>query len=137
MATQGHASRLALILKRSGKSANGLDLITGVLPPKSVNWSPTHSAEGHDEMPLVKFNDLSAYQKHCVREIYNDWEPDEYADFAFWIRKDGQLASRRAGRHQMTDEAAKRHMEKYSGDVRTKGDLREWKPGHSFSFVRD
>lgn len=89
-------------------------------------------------MPLMKFTELSAYQQHCVREIYNDWKPEEYADFAFWIRKDGQIASRRAGRHQMTDEAAKRRLaEVAGGPVRSKGDLRGWKPGHSFSFVRD
>jgi hypothetical protein len=88
-------------------------------------------------MPLVKYTDMPPYQQHCVREIYNDWKPGECADFAFWVRKDGQLALRRAGRHQMTDEAAKRHMEKYTADVRTKGDLREWKPGHRFSLIRD
>jgi tRNA(Ile)-lysidine synthase TilS/MesJ len=89
------------------------------------------------KMPLVRYTEMPPYQQHCVREIYNDWEPEQYADFAFWVRKDGQLASRRAGRHQMTDEAAKRHMAKYSADVRTKGDLRGWKPGHTFSIVRD
>lgn len=89
-------------------------------------------------MPLVKYTDMPPYQQHCVREIYNDWKPEEYADFAFWVRKDGQLAQRRAGRHQMTDEAAKRRLNEIAGGaVRTKGDLREWKPGHSFSFVRD
>jgi hypothetical protein len=88
-------------------------------------------------MPLVKYTEMSPYQQHCVREIYNDWKTEEYQDFAFWIRKDGQLATRRAGRHSMTDEAAKRHMEEYQADIRTKGDLREWKPGHSFSFIRD
>lgn len=88
-------------------------------------------------MPLVKYIEMSPYQQHCVREIYNDWKPEEYVDFAFWVRKDGQLALRRAGKHQMTDEAAKRHMEKFAAPVRTKGDLQEWKPGHSFSFIRD
>lgn len=88
-------------------------------------------------MPLVKFQDLSIYQQHCVKELYSDWAHGEHADFAFWVRKDGQLASRRAGRHQMTEEAAKRHMAEFAAPVRTKGDLREWKPGHSFSFVRD
>ena len=88
-------------------------------------------------MPLVKYIDMPSYQQHCVREIYSDWKPEKYADFAFWVRKDGQLASRRSGRHSMTDEAAKRYMEKYSADVRTKGDLRGWRPGHSFTFVRD
>lgn len=88
-------------------------------------------------MPLIKYTEMPAYQQHVVREIYNDWKPTEYADFAFWVRKDGQLASRRAGRHQMTDEAAKRRLAEYGNDVRTKGDLRAWKPGHSFSFVRD
>jgi hypothetical protein len=88
-------------------------------------------------MGLVKYTNMPPYQQHCVREIYNDWKLEKCSDFAFWIRKDGQLASRRAGRHQMTDEAANRHMEKYTADVRTKGDLREWKPGHSFSLIRD
>lgn len=88
-------------------------------------------------MPLVKFNDLSAWHQHCVREIYSDWEPGKHADFAFWVRKDGQLAARKAGRHKMTDEAAKRRLAEYGADVRTKGDLRDWRPGHSFSFVRD
>lgn len=88
-------------------------------------------------MPLVKYIEMPPYQQHCVREIYNDWKPEQYADFAFWIRKDGQLAARKSGRCRMTDEAAKRDMEKYTTDERTKGDLREWKPGHSFSFVRD
>jgi len=88
-------------------------------------------------MPLVKYENLSAWHQHCVREIYSDLEPGKHADFAFWVRADGQLAARRAGRHKMTDEAAKRYMEKYTTDVRTKGDLREWRPGHSFSFVRD
>lgn len=88
-------------------------------------------------MPLVKFQDLSIYQQHCVKEIYNDWDHGQHEDFAFWIRKDGQLANRRAGRHRMTDEAANRRMAEYGNDVRTKGDLRAWKPGHSFSFVRD
>jgi len=89
-------------------------------------------------MPLVKFQDLSAYQQYCVKEIYSDWADGEHADFAFWIRKDGQLASRRAGRHSMTDEAAARKLSELAGgEVRTKGDNREWKPGHSFSFIRD
>lgn len=88
-------------------------------------------------MPLVKFVDLSIYQQHCVKEIYNEWDAEQHEDFAFWIRKDGQLANRRAGRHAMTDEAAKRRLAEYGNDVRTKGDLREWKPGHAFSFVRD
>ena len=88
-------------------------------------------------MPLIKYIEMPPYQQHCVREIYNDWKPEEYADFAFWVRRDGQLAKRRAGRHQMTEEAAKRHLAEYGNDVRTKGDLRGWKPGHSFSFVRD
>jgi hypothetical protein len=89
-------------------------------------------------MPLVRYTEMPTYQQHCVREIYNDWTPEQYADFAFWVRKDGQLASRRAGRHQMTDEAAERRLREVAGGaVRTKGDLRGWKPGHSFSFVRD
>jgi hypothetical protein len=88
-------------------------------------------------MPLVKYIDMPPYQQHMVREIYNDWKPDQYADFAFWVRKDGQLALRRAGRHQMTDDAAKREYAKFGADVRTKGDLREWRPGHSFTFLRD
>jgi hypothetical protein len=30
-------------------------------------------------MPLVKFQDLSAYQQHCVREIYNDcWTASDH-----------------------------------------------------------
>lgn len=88
-------------------------------------------------MPLVKFQDLDAYQQHCVKQIYNDWPSGQHADFAFWIRKDGQLALRRAGKHRMTDEAAERRLAQYGADVRTKGDLREWKPGHSFSFIRE
>ena len=88
-------------------------------------------------MPLVKYTEMPPYQQHCVREIYSDWKPEQWADFAFWIRKDGQIALRRSGRHRMTDEAAKRHLARYGEDVRTKGDNREWKPGHSFSFVRD
>ena len=59
-------------------------------------------------MPLVKYIDMPPYQQHLVREIYTDWDLSEYADFAFWVRKDGQLALRRAGLHRMTDEAAKR-----------------------------
>lgn len=70
-------------------------------------------------MPLVRYDQMPPYQQHCVREIYNDWKPEDYADFAFWVRADGQLAKRRAGRHQMTDEAAKRHMAKYTAPVRT------------------
>lgn len=89
-------------------------------------------------MPLVRYTEMPPYQQHCVREIYNDWAPEQYADFAFWVRKDGQLASRRAGRHQMTDEAARRRLAEVAGGaVRSKGDLRGWKPGHAFSFVRD
>ena len=88
-------------------------------------------------MPLVKYTDMPPYQQHSVREIYNDWEPEKYSDFAFWVRKDGQLALRRSGRHHMTDEAARREIEKFSAAPRSKGDLQEWKPGHSFSFVRD
>lgn len=89
-------------------------------------------------MSLVKFQDLNVYQQHCVREIYSDWASGEHEDFAFWIRKDGQLANRRAGRHSMTDEAAARKIKELTkSEVRSKGDNREWKPGHSFSFVRD
>lgn len=89
-------------------------------------------------MGLVKFQDLSAYQQHVVREIYSDWADGKHADFAFWIRKDGQLANRRSGRHSMTDEAAMCKMRELAGgDVRSNGDNREWKPGHNFSFVRD
>ena len=71
-------------------------------------------------MGLVKFQDLSAYQQHVVREIYSDWADGKHADFAFWIRKDGQLANRRSGRHSMTDEAAMCKMRELAGgDVRS------------------
>ena len=88
-------------------------------------------------MPLVKYTDMLPSQQHCVRDIYSDWKPGQHADFSFWVRKDGQLATRKSGRHRMTDEAAKRMLEEYGNDIRTNGDLREWKPGHQFSFVRD
>jgi hypothetical protein len=88
-------------------------------------------------MPLAEFSKLTEEQQRQVRAEYIGWTDSDYHDFLFWIRKDGNMASKRSGRHHMTSAAAKRHMDRYGADIRTKGDLKDWKPGHSFTFLKD
>lgn len=68
--------------------------------------------------------------------MYPDWQPHEFRRFEFYIRKDGLLGKAK-GRHQLTEAGYNEIMEQFHAPVRSKVDLREWKLGHPFHFVRD
>lgn len=88
-------------------------------------------------MAYARWETLTAQQKRDVHSTRKKWPPGDFKLFEYWITKDGR-ASRRGGHHKPTPEYAAAIDRKISGaDVRSKGDMRDWKPGHSFSFVRD
>lgn len=81
---------------------------------------------------FIDWDNLTATQQKEVLAVYTD-----HADmwrFAFWVKKDGHM-SRKKGHHDMSKrgQAAIDAMLKGTS-VRSKGDLREWKPGTTFHF---
>jgi hypothetical protein len=93
-------------------------------------------------MPLVEYSKLTDAQKAEVQTMYPPpWSAGPYDWYAFWIKPDGHL-TRARGRHSLTEAgykaATERDFGKYAHKPNAaKGDLAAWKPGHSFSFVRD
>jgi hypothetical protein len=95
-----------------------------------VNPEPT--------MGWVDWKALTAAQKTEAVRMRPTWKLSQFRDFEFWIRKDGHVSERRGGgSHQLSARACNDELRKYGDDVRTKGDLREWKPGVTYHFVRD
>lgn len=82
-----------------------------------------------------KLTDLQKVEAILARPA---WSLKDFRKFEFWIRKDGHVSERRGGgSHQMSEQACNEHLREFAGDTRTKGDLREWKPGVIYHFVRD
>lgn len=93
-------------------------------------------------MPMVEFAKLTEPQKVEVFAMYPPpWSAGPYEWYAFHIKPDGHL-TRSRGRHKLTEAGYKaweaHEVGKYAHKPNpAKGDLAAWKPGHSFSFVRD
>lgn len=88
-------------------------------------------------MAYARWEELTVNQKRVVHSLRRHWSPGDFKLFQYKLRKDGD-ASRRKGDHKPTPEYGAALDKMIRGeDVRSKGDNREWKPGHSFSFVRD
>lgn len=86
-------------------------------------------------MTYVPFNDLPLALKAEVAALRPKLKPDELPRFEFWIKPDGHV-SRRGGHHQLTKEAGEEIDRFLKAEPRSKGDLKEWKPGVTFHFDR-
>jgi hypothetical protein len=83
---------------------------------------------------FVPFARLTRLQRIEARELRPKWKHDEFIRFSFWICKDGHI-SKRLGHHELTEVAWRGAMQRLSGEAdRSKGDLRDWKPGTTFHF---
>lgn len=95
-------------------------------------------------MPYVNFSKLTDAQKQEVFVMYpSPWSAGPYSWYNFWIKPDGHLTKQK-GRHQLTEagylawKEAEFGMLSKGGVYRPdKGDLQGWKPGHSFTFIKD
>lgn len=88
-------------------------------------------------MGWVDWSKLTTTQKLEAAKARPAWHLSDFRQFEFWVRKDGHVSERRGGgSHQLSERACKELYRKFCGDVRTKGDLREWKPGVVFHFDR-
>ena len=92
-------------------------------------------------MPWIDWKDTSFDQKLEVLKSRPGWSPFDYCKFAFFFKKDGHLSKAKGGgSHRITDAEAKRQIDELNGGSiynAEKGDLHCWRPGHSFSFIRD
>jgi hypothetical protein len=78
-------------------------------------------------MAYVAFFRLTKPQRVQAIELRRGWRPSEFARTAFWVCADGHV-SRRNGHHQLTDEAgAAVDLMLRGDDVRTRGDLRDYR----------
>jgi hypothetical protein len=85
-------------------------------------------------MTYVRFDRMDASQQAEARALRPRLPAAEFANFEFWVKADGHL-SRRGGHHQITEEAYQAILKKHVGtEPRTKGDLRDFKPGVTFHF---
>lgn len=90
----------------------------------------------------LRWEELTPAQKKHVMRI-NKWKPEDYQLWMYPLRKDGQLYQAK-GHHVPTPEYAKAMLQDMEDArhqrgrwaIRSKGDLRDWKPGHSFTFLK-
>lgn len=93
-------------------------------------------------MPMIEFSKLTDAQKAEVYEMYPPpWSAGPYEWYSFHIKPDGHH-TRARGRHELTERGylawQEREYGKYAHKPNPeKGDLDYWKPGHSFTFIRD
>ena len=88
-------------------------------------------------MKFARWEELTSEQRRHVHSLRRDWKPSDFILFEYKINKDGSL-SRKKGDHQPTPEYKAALYKALCGeDIRSKGDNREWRPGHSFTFIRD
>lgn len=85
-------------------------------------------------MAYVRFDQMDALQQAEARALRPHWRAADLPNFEFWVKADGHL-SRRGGHHQMTGQAYQAILKKHVGtEPRSKGDLRDFKPGVTFHF---
>lgn len=91
-------------------------------------------------MPWLKWNELSKDQQIELRKQRVHWKPEEFPCFDFYIKKDGNIPKVAGGFHRLSDAECARRIRAIS-DIQIyhleKGDIGCWKPGHSFTFIRD
>lgn len=83
----------------------------------------------------VPFNELTTIQKEQAIGLRLKWPKAEFLRFQFWVKDDGQI-SRRAGHHTLTVEEGAKIDAMLRDDVRTRGDLRDFKTA-DFSITHD
>lgn len=84
-------------------------------------------------MPHIEFAKLTDAQRAEAIALRPTWKPEEFPNFAFWVKPDGHL-SRHKGGHILTEAAYQAVLARVSAPVRSKGDLHDWKPGVVFGF---
>jgi hypothetical protein len=95
-------------------------------------------------MGFVNYVDLTPPQKSAAILARPKWSQETFARMMFWVRPNGHI-SRRAGHHQLTNaesEAIYNGLENSRDRGQPlsppgKGDVREWKPGVTFSVNKE
>ena len=89
-------------------------------------------------MGWINWTDMTPTQKLEATKSRPHWHISDFPKFDFWVRKDGHVSQRKGGgSHQLSDASANEILAKYRNPIRSKGDLREWKPGITFHFIKD
>ena len=83
----------------------------------------------------VDWKQMTLTQKKEAIDLRPTFHPSDFGKFEFWIKPDGHVSKRRGGgSHRITDAEINLQIAKYKGEVRSKGDNRDWKPGVTFHF---
>lgn len=96
-------------------------------------------------MPFVPWPQLTLEQQVDATMLRLDWPPNDFYKYEFYVTKAGKASKKKGSQRPTKEELEKMHKkaaeilrEARTGHMpRIKGDLQDWKPGHSFSFIRD